>query len=836
MMSFPLDTYLQNLVHETETFFTNREMVFFQLMFTPRVRMKSVIGTEIAVGRLEANEQKEYVIDEAVRKFSRLIILGEPGTGKTTAIRWVALSYAKAAVARSASGRGRGIVVPLLAHLRNFTSQADGNSHQSKSHLISFLADALAAYVPNIEPMGTHIEYFLAHYNVLLMLDGLNEIPSILLRSQCVAAIHDLCRAFPHIHCIVTARKHAFELEHFKEKEIEELAFKPVEVEELSRADIEQFLGCYGLTGEEIEAFLAQLDIRLFQLAQNPMLLSILIRMFKTSRILPKGKGDLFRVFMASALEKPCHSPRTGQVEMEHSTIKALKHEICVRIAYQMQLTYLSMPVSEVANVIAGAFKEQGIELADIERIRVLNELRDNGILEPFKKGRETRWEFKHQAYQEYFAAAWIAQEWRENGISAIDQYVNNILWHEALALAAGLIETQAADENDRGSATTLISYIRSRGGIDDMILAAMCIGNLERTDRKEIAQFVESLRRSLYNNIPLFARLNPYLVGLLLVAWGVGFFLLLTLFLPLIPSLLLFSFFDLRIFPVIAYSLLIPPLIWQGERVLLEHIRKQLAEQEVLPALIALRHISFADSQARESLRGMLVSKSFLSLERFIGKRLEENPEDTLVVDDLIPYVIKEALEHSSYKDAWDEDDLLRAITRGNRESAIMARYLAYRQITEQTFDRLLSLLQSPGKSVREIAYDVIIQICVRDSHYKSKFVRFLKMRKDRALPSSKECESTIERLQMARSEMTSVPRQLFRTLAGVARTKAGKIVLAVAAFLTAVLLTVVSFRIWSEDAFRRDLMIQIIGGLWAGILASVLVYVVKNLRSRTE
>jgi hypothetical protein len=515
-------------------------------------------------------------------------------------------------------------------------------------------------------------------------------------------------------------------LEDFKENE--KLAFKPVEVEELSRADIERFLRCYGLTSRERETFLAQLDMRLLQLAQNPMLLSIMIEMFKTSRTLPKGKGDLFRSFMDSALDKPCYPPSRAHRGIDHPTFRALKHEICVRIAYQMQLTCLSKPVGEVTDIIAATLlQEQGVELVDIERIEVLHQLRDNGILEPFKKGSETLWEFKHQAYQEYFAAAWIAQEWLEKGFSAIDQYINNILWHETFALAAGLIETRVPDKSDRGGdAIALISYVRNRGGTDNMILAAMCIGNLERTDKKEIVQFVESLRKSLYNSIPLFARLNPYLLGLLFVAWIVSYFWL-VLFLVQIPSLLVFSLIDLRLFLVTAYSLLVPALIFQAEGVLLERIRRQLAEHEVLPALIALRHIGFSDSQAREYLRGMPASGPFSSLERLVSRPLEQTPKDTVDVEDLLPYAIKEAIEHSSYKDAWDEDDLLTAIARGNRESVIMARYLAYRQITEQTFDELLSLLQSPGKSVREIAYDVIIQICARNNHYESEFMRFL-------------------------------------------------------------------------------------------------------------
>ena len=140
----PVGKYLQNFASATETFFTTREMVYHPLMFTPRVRIRSIVGTEIAVERMDVNEQKEYAIDEAVRKFHRLIILGEPGTGKTTAIRWVALHYAKAAADMLvAGGKGHSIVVPLLASLKNFTSEADTNPRQSRSHLVSFLAETI---------------------------------------------------------------------------------------------------------------------------------------------------------------------------------------------------------------------------------------------------------------------------------------------------------------------------------------------------------------------------------------------------------------------------------------------------------------------------------------------------------------------------------------------------------------------------------------------------------------------------------------------------------------------------------------------------------------------
>ena len=109
---------------------------------------------------------------------------------------------------------------------------------------------------------------------------------------------------------------------------------------------------------------------------------------------------------------------------------------------------------------------------------------------------------------------------------------------------------------------------------------------------------------------------------------------------------------------------------------------------------------------------------------------------------------------------------------------------------------------------------------------------------RKDPAFPSSKEFERRIKRLrkQIARSETTSLPEQLLQTLAGLAHTEAGRIVIAVATFLMVALVTGCPVLTWNEDDFRRMLVVQVVGAFWGAILVIVFIYLVNNLRGQPK
>ncbi len=421
------------------------------------------------VERVPVNDLRTAVAD-----YRRLVLLGEPGAGKTTTLWRLAYDYAVKAQKDPAAS------LPVLVSLGGYTGPEP-------------VLEYLMQQVPSL---GPHLPSYLHHGRVILLLDALNEMPRRDYAAR-VKHIQALLSRYPDLSLVVTCR----ELDYVEELDLEKLDITPLDVDQ-QRAYLHRYLDkqhgealFWQLVGGDDAAALWQgwqqaggtweqfwsggqmpdeirdalswnlrevwQDLKdddrskLLDLGMNPYMLVMFAQVYAAQGVLPQNRGKLFAAFVDTLLERE----RKRHPDTQWPGSEVLRDALG-ELGYAMQeaggrgtavdrhstLAHLSDDKASAAELL---YLAASATLLDVQ-------------------GDQVR--FVHQLLQEYFAAWAWQQRLREDDLTHYwsEDWTQLSGWEVTAVLLAGILSdmTPLIDGLRRVNPVVAAQCIAESGGV----------------------------------------------------------------------------------------------------------------------------------------------------------------------------------------------------------------------------------------------------------------------------------------------------------------------------------------------------------------------------------
>ncbi|MBE9130064.1 MULTISPECIES: NACHT domain-containing protein [unclassified Coleofasciculus] len=349
----------------------------------------------------------------------RLMILGQPGSGKTTFLRHLAVACCK--------GEFLADYIPILIELRGINASEFNlfNSIHQEFDLVD----------------EEQTKQILKQGKAVILLDGLDEVPS-QSRRDVQDHIYEFSQQQKYYknRFILTCRTQTTKYISDKFDCVEVAEFTPKQVDEFAKNWFKSFAETPEQGADLTEKFLNKLRLPENQpttdLAVTPILLSLTCLVFTDLKDLPAKRSDLYEQGINLLLqdwdEKRGVRRTVGSERYRNLSVaekKKLLSYLAVRKFEQEQ--FLLFEQSEIQSYIA-----KYLSISTEESQEVLEAIEaQHGLLIKRAQG---IWSFSHLTFQEYFAAKWFcdSSDW-----DSLIKHITHSHWREVLLLTTGMCE-----------------------------------------------------------------------------------------------------------------------------------------------------------------------------------------------------------------------------------------------------------------------------------------------------------------------------------------------------------------------------------------------------------
>lgn len=378
----------------------------------------------------DAPQQRFHVVKEtksvaeALHQHRRLLIVGGAGSGKTTLTLWLTLIFArnKQASLEYLGEHFKQPRLPILLELRRFAGIfAEKRKQSHVSDLAQIITEHVEqdVYFSNGAPQT--IQQALREGRCILLVDGLDEIVDLNVRREFARALDGLLMRpdgdYASNLCVVTSRQHGIHNVAFYSH------FQICYIKPFSEDDVEQFLirwyeTAYGIVARDIVGKLftqIKQNDRVMALATNPLLCTIIAIVYRTNRILPDRRTELYLKCCETLLDIWERGKGIEGSGLIHGSDWQTKFELLAELAYWLHSEENRVAATEeafiekLAQILLNKGMQSNITLACQEARQFLQTVRErSGLLSDRGDG---TFEFVHLTFQEYLAARHIAAQ-----------------------------------------------------------------------------------------------------------------------------------------------------------------------------------------------------------------------------------------------------------------------------------------------------------------------------------------------------------------------------------------------------------------------------------------
>jgi len=229
----------------------------------------------------------------------RVVILGAPGSGKTTLMSYFAVMLAQQNP-EILGLDGDTDLLPILIRMRDFAINLDKS-------LIDY-AQVFAENTMSVKPLPVgFFEHWLSDGRALILLDGLDEVAEEAKRNDVVRRIENFLGQFDRNRAIITSRPAGYRRDFFHTEEFPHYQIEPFDDQKISNF-IENWYNSRFQDQAEAERRKQSLrkalddNDRIKLLARNPLLLTIIALIHRYQAVLPKERFELYNCAVKTLL------------------------------------------------------------------------------------------------------------------------------------------------------------------------------------------------------------------------------------------------------------------------------------------------------------------------------------------------------------------------------------------------------------------------------------------------------------------------------------------------------------------------------------------------------